>query len=128
MQNPLLSFLVELFNRLRTKKPRFFIWLQWLTGAASAVTGLPTLLTSWGVHLSPAMSVMENKFVSACTLGALIASQLTSASPVIAVTKDGIPIKATDASKLPFTSEVEIKKAQDSMIPNSSSTLAETKK
>lgn len=127
-QNQLLAFIVELFSRLRTKKPRFFIWLQWITGAASAVTGLPTLLTSWGVQLSPALSVLENKFVAACTLGALIASQLTSSSPVETVTADGAVLKQTDASKLPFTAETEVKKAQDAQIPNSSVTLAQIKK
>jgi len=128
MQNQFLAFLVELISRLRTKKPRFFIVLQWITGFMSAVTGLPSLLVSWGISLSPFWTTFENKFVAACTFGAFIASQLTSASPAATVTADGVVLKQTDASKLPFTAEVEVKKAQEAQIPNSSATLAEVKK
>lgn len=113
MNNVLINFLKENLNRLFTKKPRFFIWWQWLTGGLSAVTGLPSLLTTMGVSLSPHLAVLENKFVAACAIGFFLASQLTSASPVVAVTKDGTVLKATDADKLPFTSEVEVKKSQD---------------
>lgn len=127
-QNQLLAFLVELINRLKTKKPRFFIYLQWLTGAMGAVTGLPGLLISWGATLSPSLAILENKFVAACSLGFVVASQLTSASPVAAVTKDGAVLKQTDPKQLPFTAEVEVKKAQIAQVPNSSSTLEETKK
>jgi len=126
-QNQLLAFLIELANRLKTKKPRFFIYLQWLTGAMGAVTGLPGLLTTWGITLPPAATVLENKFVAACSVGFFIASQLTSASPVAAVTKDGAVLKQTDPVKLPFTSSAEIKKSQDAQIPNSEVTLAEVK-
>lgn len=128
MQNQFLSFMIELLNRLKTKKPRFFIWIQFVTAFMSAVTGIPALLIKWGVVLSPPWSTLENKFVAACSIGAFIASQLTSATPAATVTKDGAVLKQTDASALPFTAEVEVKKAQQDQIPNSSITLADLKK
>lgn len=126
-QNMLLSFLIELVNRLKTKKPKFFIYLQWITGALGAVTGLPELLTSWGIVLPSATLVLENKIVAACSIGFFIASQLTSASPVAAVTKDGAVLKQTDSKDLPFTAQTEVKKAQDAQVPNTAVTLAQVK-
>jgi hypothetical protein len=126
--NQLLNFLIELFSRLRTKKPKFFIVLQWLTAFMGAVTGLPALLIQWGVTLPPALTILENKFVAACSVGFFIASQLTSASPAATVTSDGAVLKQTNAAQLPFTAQVEVKKAQDDQVPNSSTTLAEVKK
>lgn len=128
MNNVLIAFLKENLNRLFTKKPRFFIWWQWLTGALSAVTGLPGLLAMLNVNLPAHFAALENKFVAACAAGFFLASQLASASPVVAVTKDGAVLKKTDPQALPFTAQVEVKKAQDAEIPNTATTLAEVKK
>jgi len=111
-QNQLLTFLQELVNRVRTKKPRFFVYLQWITGAMGAITGLPALLASWGITLPPVMMTFENKLVAACSTGFFIASQLTTASPVAAVTEEGDVLKQTDAGKLPFTAQAEVKNVQ----------------
>jgi hypothetical protein len=126
--NQILNFLVELFSRLRTKKPKFFVYLQYLTAAMGAVTGLPGLLVQWGVSLPPAMTILENKFVAACSVGFFIASQLTTANPTATVTADGTVLKQTDPSKMPFTAQTEVKSAQDNRVPNSSATLAQIKK
>jgi hypothetical protein len=126
-KNPLFNFLVELLNRLKTKKPKFFVYLQYVTAAMGAVTGLPELLTSWGVTFPPELTLLESKAVAFCSVGFFIASQLTSASPVAAVTKDGAVLKQTDSDKLPFTAQAEIKKAQDQQVPNTATTLAEVK-
>jgi hypothetical protein len=126
-QNQMLSYLVELISRLRTKKPKFFVYLQYVTAAASAVTGLPALLVQWGVTLPPATLILENKFVAACSVGVFIASQLTSSSPTETVTADGAVLKQTNAKELPFTAQNEIKSAQDKQVPNASGTLAQIK-
>jgi hypothetical protein len=128
MNNVLIAFLKENLNRLFTKKPRFFIWWQWLTGALSAVTGLPGVLESINVTLPETLAHYENKIVAACAAGFFLASQLTSASPVATVTKDGAILKQTDASALPFTAQVEVKKAQDAQVPNAAVTLEDVKK
>ncbi len=125
--NQLLNFLIELVGRLRTQKPRFFVYLQYITAAMGAVTGLPGLLMQWGVTLPPAMTILENRFVAACSVGFFIASQLTTSSPVQAVTKDGAVLKQTDASKMPFTAQNEITTTQKARVPNTTTTLAEVK-
>jgi hypothetical protein len=125
--NQFLNFLVELVSRLRTKKPKFFVYLQYLTGFMGAVTGLPALLIQWGVTLPPAATVLENKFVAACSAGFFIASQLTTANPIAAVTKDGAVLKQTDAVVMPFTAQHEVVAAQKAEIPNTTTTLAEVK-
>ena len=127
MNNVLIAFLKENLNRLFTKKPRFFIWWQWLTGALSAVTGLPYVVSLFGT-LPPPLLALENKIVAACATGFFLASQLTSASPVATVTKDGAVLKQTDADKLPFTAQVEVTKAQQDLVPNAAVTLADVKK
>lgn len=128
MNNVLINFLKENLTRLFTKKPRFFIWWQWLTGAMTAVTGLPGVLQMMNVTLPPSLSVLENKAVAFCAAGFFLASQLTSASPIATVTADGAVLKQTDASALPFTAQVEVKKAQDAEVPNAAVTLADVKK
>lgn len=127
MNNVLINFLKENLNRIFTKKPRFFAIWQWITGLLMAVTGLPGLLASMNINLPAALTTWENKIVAVCAAGFFLSSQLTSASPVVAVTKDGTVLKATDENKLPFTSSVEILKSQQNLVPNSDVTLAEVK-
>jgi len=125
--NQLLNFLIELIQRLKTKKPKFFVYLQWFVAAMGAVTGLPDLLIKFHISLPPALTVLENQFVAACSVGFFIASQLTSATPVAAVTKDGAVLTKTDEVKMPFTAKAEVVKAQKEQIPNTTTTLAEVK-
>jgi hypothetical protein len=125
--NPLINFLRESLNRLKTKKPKYFIWWQYITGAMALITWLPTLLTNLGVTLPAAATSIMVKLVAACTTGVLFTSQLTTSSPVQAVTKDGAVLKQTDAQVLPFTAANEVKRAQDARVPNTSTTLAEVK-
>lgn len=130
MQNNtiLLDFLKELVQRIRTKKPKLFIVLQWITGVLGAITGLPSFLAQFGITLPPAATILENKYVAWASIGFFIASQLTTSSPAVTVTKEGAVLKETDASKMPFTAKSEVKRAQDAQIPNSTQTLAEVKK
>lgn len=125
MNNLFLSFLVELFNRFATKKPKLFVYLQWVMLGLGAVTGLPAFLQKLGITLSPALTVFENKFVAAAAAGFVLCTQLVTKSPTVGVTADGTPIAPTDAAKLPFTAKVEIKEAQVKEIPNSPITMAE---
>lgn len=131
MPNPhslLLNFLIELVQRLRTKKPKFFVYLQYITGVLGAITGLPAFITQFGIKLSPILTTLENKYVAWAAIGFAIASQLTSSSPVVTVTQDGAVLKQTDPVKMPFTSQTEIRKAQVDQVPNSTTTLEEVKK
>lgn len=125
-QNPLyqqlLNFLTEFMQRLRTKKPKFFVYMQYGVLLMGSATGLPSLIAQFSqvtgipIVLGPHWTIFENKFIAACSLGFWFASQLTTASKVTA-TKDGDVLKATDASKLPFTASLECKKAEVSGVP-----------
>jgi hypothetical protein len=126
--NPLWSFLIELVQRLKTKKPKFFVVLQYITGLLGAITGLPAFLAQFSITLPPTWLALENKYVAWASVGFLIASQLTTATPAATVTKDGVVLTKTDEKKLPFTGEAEVKAAQVKQVPNSSLTLEETKK
>ncbi|HSY76875.1 MAG TPA: hypothetical protein VK890_08465, partial [Bacteroidia bacterium] len=94
-QNQFLSFFIELAQRLRTKKPRFFIVLQWLTGVLAGVTGIPSFLAQFHITLPPAATALENKYVAWAAIGFSIASQLTSATPAATVTADGTVLTQT---------------------------------
>lgn len=126
-QNQFLAFTVEIFNRIATKKPKLFVYLQYIVLALGAVTGLPAFLTQLGVTLTPSLTIFENKFVAAAASGFWLASQLVTKPAVVGVTKDGAVITQTDPVRLPFSSEVEVKKAQVDQIPNSNITLSEIK-
>jgi len=124
----LMDYLKELLQRLKTKKPKFFVVLQIITGVLGAITGLPAFLAQFSIILPPAALVLENKYVAWASIGFMIASQLTTSSPAATVTKDGVVLTKTDEKKLPFTEKVEVKKAQDDMVANSTRTLEEVKK
>lgn len=115
--NQFLNFLIELGNRIRTKKPALFVRLQWITGVLGALTGLPSFITgTLGFTIPPVYHTLESKIIASICTGFFIASQLTSASTVTA-TKDGAVLKATDADKLPFTAQIECKKAETTGVP-----------
>jgi uncharacterized ion transporter superfamily protein YfcC len=126
-QNQLMNFLIELIKRLKTKKPKFFVILQYITGLLGAVTGIPEFLAQFNIVLPPSLAVLENKYVAWASVGFLIASQLTTQSNPVTVAADGAVLKQTDATRLPFTATNEIKKAQVEEIPNNKLTLAEIK-
>jgi hypothetical protein len=126
-QNQLLSFLIELVQRLRTKKPKFFVYLQWITSVFAAITGIPSFLAQFGIVLPPAATALENKYVAWALIGFTNASQLTTAPPAATVTADGKVLTLTDQSKMPFTAAKEVKSAQDAQVKNSTATLAQIK-
>lgn len=126
--NQFLNFLIELVSRIRTKKPKFFVVLQWITVVLGAVTGIPDFLAYFNIVLPPALIVLENKWIAVASIGFLIASQLTTQSKPATVTADGDVLKQTNAKQLPFTAKNEVTKAQISQVPNSSKTLEEIKK
>ncbi len=109
--NLFLAFLQELFKRFATKSPKFFQIFQWISGAATAITGLPAFLTQLGVTLPPAVLAVENKFIAAVSLGALFMSMLTTQSTINSISPQGVANKQTNPEKLPFTAAVEVKTA-----------------
>ena len=109
--NLFFSFLVELIKRLKTAKPKFFIYLQDAALVLGAITGIPAFLEQYNIVLPPAVTMFENKFVAAATVGFLIASQLTSQSTINSISPQGPVNKQTNPVALPFTAKMEEKQA-----------------
>lgn len=115
-QNPLILFLVELFTRIGQKSPWFFVILQWVAGAVTAVTGLPAILDIVFRTLKytpPAIFIdLENKTVALCGLVGLFFSLLPVQGKTEATSIDGQPLKSTNNKMLPFTAKEEEKQVK----------------
>jgi len=109
MNNPLISFLQEIFLRLSSKSPLFFRIWQWVSGAVAAVSGLPLTLQWLGITLPPPYDALSNKTVAICGIIALFMSALTTQGKTVAIDQNGTPIKQTNSAKLPFTFQQESK-------------------
>lgn len=109
--NPLLSFLQEIFTRLKAKSPKFFVVWQWIFGVITAITGIPGFLAMFHVNIPHLFATYIDQAVSIATSALWLMSKMPVAPPVVAVTTDGHVINRTDNAKLPFTSEVEKKQA-----------------
>lgn len=106
--NLFIAFLKELFLRFSTKSPKFFKIFQLISGVCAAVTGIPEVLTSFGVHLSPELMSLQNKAVAYASMGVLFTSLMTTQSKPAATQEDGTILKKTDENKLPFTAANEV--------------------
>lgn len=95
--NLFLAFLLEIVNRLRTKKPKIFVYLQYITTVLGAITGIPAFLESFGIKLPSVVTMFENKFIAAVAIGFAIASQLTTNNTT------------TPDTKLPFSTRMDNK-------------------
>lgn len=109
MNNPLISFLREIFLRLSARSPLFFQVWQWLSGAVAAVSGIPTTLQWLGVTMPAPYDMLANKTVAICGIIALFMSALTTQSKTVAIDQNGTPVKQSNIGKLPFTSQQENK-------------------
>ena len=112
MSNPLIAFLAGLLKRLFAKSPLFFKVWQLIMTAALAVSGLPSLLQTLGVTLSPALTIFENKFVTVGAAVGLFMSLLSTQGNVSTSTDANgkkVITTETDPKKLPFTSEAQQK-------------------
>lgn len=109
--NPLLSFLQEIFTRLKSKSPKFFVIWQWIFGAVTAITGLPGFLHMFNIQLPEVFGPVITQVVAYATGLLWFMSKMPVETTTIAVTSDGAVLKKTDEKKLPFTSRVEKKNA-----------------
>lgn len=109
--NPLILFLQEIFKRMAAKSPRFFIIWQWIFGAVTAVSGIPTFLVGVGVHLTGLLANLQNQTLAICAAIGLIMSMMPTQGTTVAVDQTGAAVKQTDQDKLPFTAKTENEKA-----------------
>ena len=120
------AFLKEMLQRFFTKSPKFFKIFQLLSGACTAVTGLPEFLQMFKINLPPALTVLENKAVAYAAMGVFFTALMTSQSKPAATKDDGGILKQTDETKLPFTAATEVKMA-DKMKDNKAIVVEEKK-
>lgn len=109
--NPMITFLQELFMRLSAKSPKFFKVIQFVSGLAAAVTGLPGLLQELSVDIPDWAEILQNKSVAWASATSLFISMLTVQSKPVSKSEDGDILKRTDEKKLPFTANSEQKAA-----------------
>lgn len=118
MTNPTIrDFLIEIWNRLRTKSPKIFRVLQ-LLGASLTLAGyIPSMLQQWfNVEVSGNfISLCED--VSKYAAGFFAAALLPAKSPPVAQTEEGKAIIVHDEKKMPFTSKVEEKEIDKAIPP-----------
>lgn len=106
MTNPSISFLQEIFKRLVSKSPKFFIVWQWIFGALTAVAGIPSLIVEAGWHLPAPFDSLLTKVVAVVSALVWFMSKLPVDTQPVVLTADGEVLKkAANAKALPFTSQ-----------------------
>lgn len=116
-QNPnVLAFLQELFQRLYTKSPLFFRIIQWVTGIALLITGIPAFLGMLNVHLPALWSDKLNQVIAYISAGMYFVSLLTTQSKSVGITDAGQVVKKTNEQLLPFTAAAEQKAAEKKVV------------
>lgn len=119
MNNIVLLFLQENLKRLFTSSPLFFKIWSWISLILVLITGIPDLINSlsgiivipdmWNEHITVAVAWSSR--------AALFMSLLTTQSKTIAQTDEGIGLKKTDASSLPFTAKAEATVVGKQIVP-----------
>lgn len=111
--NPVFLFLKETFTRLITKSPLFFRIWNLILGILIFITGLPTFLVYFDISIPSEWKLLMDKHVARAAIAVLLMSMLSAQSKTVAVTKEGEAVKQTNPDLLPFTAQIENKKAAD---------------
>jgi hypothetical protein len=75
------NFFVQLFSRLYMTNPMFFKYIQWVSIAVAAITGLPEVLQYFGIALPSAWIAIENTVLAKCALVAALIARLPNNTP-----------------------------------------------
>jgi hypothetical protein len=94
----IMDFLVELFNRLRTKSPKFFQIIQIIALTATLVTGIPDFLSMFGITLPPEAAVLANKAVAIASMVVWFISKLTVDDSQLTIAQKAKKLPLTDKS------------------------------
>ena len=70
------QFLVELLQRVATKNPSFFKWIQTISGAVAIVAFIPDLLAYLEIASPEWLGLLNDKAVKIGALTAIIMAQL----------------------------------------------------
>lgn len=117
MVSPIIDFITEAINRLRTKSPKFFFVFQ-LIGAILILLGyVPWMLNRWTPLTPSAYFINFCTDVSKYASGFLLAALFAVKTPVVAQTEEGDAVKVTDDKKMPFTAKAETKVIESTVPP-----------
>lgn len=116
-QSQVLSFFIELLNRLRTKSPKVFKVLQLFAGSLTLAGYIPSMLQRWFNVEVPGHIITLCEDVSKYAAGFFAAALLPVTTPVVAQTETGAAVEVTDKSKLPFTAKAEAEVIKESVPP-----------
>lgn len=70
------NFWIQLLQRLFKENPVFFKYIQWVSIAVMAVTGLPDFLAMFDIHITGAWLIFQNATLAKMALISAILSRL----------------------------------------------------
>lgn len=106
------TFLIEFFQRLLAKSPKFFFILQCFAVGLVILGYVPSMLDRWtNIIVSSHFRVFAAD-VSKYAIGFFIALKLPVKGDTPALSERGEILKSIDKQQLPFTAQAEIKDAQ----------------
>jgi len=111
MSNQLVNFFVELIKRFGGSTPKFFKIISFIGGVAAFVGFLPDIFVLIGIDVPLKWSKGLEIALKVAGLITAIGAQLPNQGGIAAVTNTGHPLKATNDNQLPFTANLEKKKA-----------------
>jgi hypothetical protein len=106
------NWLVEFFKRFGTPQPKFFKVLMFVGAVASLLGFAPDILKFLDIPLPGEWKPLIERILKIAGITTIVISRLTSQSPIVKTTPQGIILKATDQNALPFTAEAEKEKAE----------------
>jgi hypothetical protein len=102
------AYLIELWNRLGARSPRFFQVLQWIFGALTFANLIPGALDRYFNVQMPDGMVNLCSDIAKCTASFMAATFLPVRNKPIAAGESGV-LTVTEESKLPYTVKHENK-------------------
>lgn len=116
-QNQIISFFIELFNRLRTKSPKIFRVLQLFSASLAFAGYVPSMLQRWLNVEVPGHLITMCEDIGKYATGFFIAAFLPVQPATVAQSETGEAIKVTDETKMPFTAKAESKALEKAVPP-----------
>lgn len=107
----LISFFTEVFNRLNSKSPKFFVVWQWFFAILTIITLIPQGLTLIGIELLGTQLNIISRVVAGATSLLWFMSKMPVKPTVLTLTTDGAVLQKTSEQKLPITAKDQKKEA-----------------
>lgn len=83
MNNALTLFISELILRSFSKKPKFFVTIQWLSIVTGAISAVISYLGTTALHLPEWVGTVGNANVMVGSVVALLVAQFTNKDPQV---------------------------------------------